>query len=222
MMLNLYLLAWFTFLFNPSIAAALFANAIWAWLHMQNMRAVASYAMRDHVWANGSPYLYIHSVPWSTDMICGDWLLVHTWGHIHLSRMSWLHTTWCDVNLSWMCLLRIHAHRLLLRIHTHWLLGITTHWLLRISTHRLLGIATHWLLLRISTHRLLGIATHWLLRVSTHLLLLRIATHGLILRLAAMNGLLSLDCNISANLSAGNLSISVNKHWLFKIMRDLS
>ena len=226
-MLDLDLLACFAFLFNPAVSAALFADAKVAWLHGHNVRVVASCAVRDHMRAAGSSYLYVHSVSWSTDMECCDWLLVHTWGHIYLSRVSLLHTTWGYVNLGWVCLLGVASHRLLLRVAAHGLalrvashrllLRIASHWLLlRIASHRLshrlplriaahrllLRVATHWLLLRISTHwLLLGIA--WLpLRIPAHWLLLRIATHWLLL--------LRLDCNSSANLSAGNLAISVD------------
>jgi len=221
-MLDLDLLACFAFFFNPAVSAALFADAKVAWPHGHNVRVVASSAVRDHMRAVRSFYLYVHSVSWSTDMECCDWLLVHTWGHIHLSRVSLLITTWGYVNLGWVCLLGVASHRLLLRVAAHWLaLRVASiRLLLRIASHRLLlWIASHRLPLRIAAHRLLlRVATHWLLlRISTHWLLLgiawlplRIPAHWLLLRIATHWLLLRLDCNISANLSAGNLAISVD------------
>jgi len=91
----------------------------------------------------------------------------------------------------------------------HWLLHM--HWLLlriTLTHHRLLlRVAAHWLLL--------GISSHWLLlRVGSHRLLLGVGSHWLLMS--------RLDCYCRANLSAGDLTISVYEHGWLHALRSMT
>lgn len=192
MVFDLDLLADLVLVMVEARATALSADAIRTGFQMHDVCVVATHAVGKHVGAVGSSDLNSHSMAWCANVHLSHWLLVHAWGHIHASWVS----------------LRVTAH--------HWLLlGISTHHglLLRVAAHGLLlrVAAHHRLLLRIAAHHglLLGVAAHWLLLgVAAH--------HGLLLGVAAHHWLLHLwlHSDSSADLSSGNLTISVDKNGL--------
>ena len=195
-----------------------------AWSHIHNVCVVAPYAVRDHMRATGSLDLYGHAMSWSSNMHLCDWLLVHARGHVHASRVCLR-----VASHHWLSLRIAAHHRLLLRVPTHHrLLRVAAHWLLlriTLTHHRLLlRVAAHWLLLRISSHwLLLRVGSHRLLLGVAHRLLLGV-THRLLLRVAAHHRLLMsrLNCNCRANLSAGDLTISMHEHGLLHALRSMT